>query len=104
MLPSRPGEFGISGRTYSDVSATDDASATEPPLDFVVVLGFGDLCLSFLEKRPSKAMGVGMKPAREVRGCCLAGGWRLREPLSCVPFQNGHRAFPPPSAVHWRIF
>lgn len=54
-----PDASGMSGRTYSDVSATDDTSATEAPLDLVVVLGFGDLCLSFLEKRPSRAMAVG---------------------------------------------
>lgn len=59
----------MSGRTYSDVSATDDASATDAVLDFVVVLGLGDLRLSFLN-RPSRAMGVRGKPAEEVRAAC----------------------------------
>ena len=51
----------MSGRTYSAVSATDDASATDA-LDFVVVEA-DDLLLSFLEKRPSRAMVVNVRPA-----------------------------------------
>lgn len=49
---------------------TDAESAVEAALDLVVVLGFGDLCLSFFENNPSRAMVVGEKPASKVRGCC----------------------------------